>query len=66
MPQSYFSTYLYKSRNDCLDSLVDDLEAVSVIQSHDVGAHERENGHDVVKNLLLKSERKRVITVSEC
>lgn len=62
----FFKTNLYKSRDDCLNSLTDDLEAVSIIQSHDVGAHECEDGHDVVKNLLLKSESKTVTTAFEC
>lgn len=59
-------TNLYKSRDDRLNSLIDDLEAVSIIQSHDVGTHECEDGHDVVKNLLLKSESKTVTTAFEC
>lgn len=47
-------TDLDKSRDDHLHRLVNDLEAVGVVQTHDIGSHEGEDGHDVVQHLLLQ------------
>lgn len=45
---------LDEGRDDHLHRLVDDLEAVGVVQPHDIGSHEGEDGHDVVQHLLLQ------------
>lgn len=45
---------LDEGRDDHLHRLVDDLEAVGVVQPHDIGSHEGEDGHDVVQHLLLR------------
>ena len=50
-------THLDQGGDDGLHRLVNDLEAVRVIQAHDVGPHEGEDGHDVVQHLLLRTDR---------
>lgn len=52
--------HLDQGRYDHLHRLVDDSEAVGVVQPHDAGAHEGEDGHDVVEDLLLQEEHERV------
>lgn len=47
-------TDLDEGRDDHLHRLVNDLEAVGVVQPHDIGSHEGEDGHDVVQHLLLR------------
>lgn len=47
-------TDLNESRDDHLHRLVNDLEAVGVVEPHDIGSHEGEDGHDVVQHLLLQ------------
>lgn len=51
-------THLDEGRDDRPDGLVDDLKAVGVVQTHDVGAHEGEDGHDVVQDFLLGKNRR--------
>lgn len=46
-------THLYEGRDDCLHCFVDDLETVGIIQAHDVGTHEGEDRHNVVKDFFL-------------
>lgn len=53
----FTTCHLDQSRYDHLHRLVDDSEAVSVVQAHDVGSHEGEDGHDVVQHLLLQDEQ---------
>lgn len=43
--------------DDHLDRLVDDSEAVGVVQTHDVGAHEGEDGHDVQQYFFLENKK---------
>lgn len=50
------SSHLDQSRYDHLNRLVDDSEAVGVVQTHDVGSHEGEDGHDVVQDFFLEDE----------
>lgn len=51
-----------ESRDDHLHSPVDDLEAVGIIQAHNVGPHKGEDWHDIVQNLLLYGkEQKKVM-----
>lgn len=52
----WMDAHLDQSRDDHLHRLVDDPEAVGVVQAHDVGSHEGEDGHDVVQHLLLEDE----------
>lgn len=47
-------TDLDEGRDDHLHRFVDDLEAIGVVQPHDIGSHEGEDGHDVVQHLLLR------------
>ena len=49
-----WASYLDESRDYRLHSLVDDLEAVGIVQTHDVGPHEGKDGHDVVEDFLLQ------------
>ncbi len=49
-------SHLDQSRYDHLHRLVDDSEAVGVVQAHDVGAHEGEDGHDVVQDFFLEED----------
>jgi len=48
-------TYLNESRDDGLHCHGDDMEAVGVILLEQVGAHEGEDWHDVVQNVLLQA-----------
>lgn len=48
---------LNEGRDDHLDRFVDDSEAVSVVEAHDIGAHEGEDGHDVQQHFFLKNKR---------
>lgn len=49
--------YPYKSRNNHLHCLVNDLESVGIIQTQDICSHECKNGHNVVKNFILEENR---------
>lgn len=50
-------TYLDERRYDHLNRLVDDSEAVNVVQTQDVRSHEGEDGHDVVEDFLLEEDK---------
>lgn len=45
-----------EGRDDHLNSPVDDLEAVCIVKSHDVGPHKGEDWHNVVQNFLLNKK----------
>lgn len=58
------STYMNEGRDNHLHSPVDDLEAVGVIKSHNVGPHKREDWHDIVQNFFLnRREQKESLIV---
>lgn len=48
--------HLDECRYDHLQRLLDHPEAVGIVQPQDVGAHEGEDGHDVVEDLLLQGD----------
>ena len=53
--------------DDALDGLVDDAAAEGVVALEHVGAHEGENGHDILDHLLrqergeLRNEQQRLV-----
>lgn len=49
-------TYLDQCRYDHLHRLINDFEAVGVIQAHYVCSHEGEDWHDVMEDFLLQEE----------
>lgn len=55
---------LNEGGDDHLDRLVDDSEAVGVVQAHDVGAHEGKDGHDVQQHFFLVNEQPSKIWMS--
>lgn len=48
-----------ESRDDHLHSPVDDLEAVGIVKSHNVGPHKGEDWHYIVQNFLLNSKEQK-------
>lgn len=50
-------TDLNEGWDDHLHRLVDDSEAIGVVQTQDVGAHEGKDGHDVQQHLFLADEK---------
>lgn len=59
-------THLDERRDNHLQRLLDHPEAVGVVQAQDVGAHEGEDGHDVVEDFLLQEETVFICLFVDC
>lgn len=47
--------YLYNDRHNAVHRLLNDLEAVAVIATQHVVSHESEDGHDIMKDAVLRA-----------
>lgn len=47
--------YLYNDRHNTVHRLLNDLEAVAVIATQHVVSHESEDGHDIMKDAVLRA-----------